>query len=492
MKRKTQNNVYLNPKQIQFLEAPQKDKTIIAGRGFGKTTLIGAECFLSLSHLPRSREFFCSSTFAQLLTKTLPPIIQFWESMGLKEHRSKSDPGHFVVGKKPPVEWETPYSQPRKFDNVISFYTGNCIELLSMDRPDLQRGGSYDRGHIDECALVEKDHIDKILLPSIRGNRHRFKSHMHQQLNRYSSMPWLLKGKYLLNYEDKAKQMPNDYYYLEATAYDNIDVLGEEGIERLKREMSYLIFEVEVMNQRIGRSQYGFYNKFDESVHCYRPSYKYDHDGERPVVVAMTDRNTLAAIDVSFDFSGYFKGVVCFQLVNNTEYMRASFHRKEDGNIDQVVDDMCIAMADQVNKHVNVYGEPRGHDKQATGPTIYERIRTRFIMNGWKCEVKVTAQKTEFHEIRYEYINDLLSEEDPRLPKLRINEVTCKDVIISMLNAEVTTAFKKVKKDEENRSFNQAHATHFTDMVDYFFVQKYYYKLHMGAGLPGRGSGRVN
>ena len=46
MKKKEQYQIiYLNPKQAEFLNARQKRKALIAGRGFGKTHVMGHHVF---------------------------------------------------------------------------------------------------------------------------------------------------------------------------------------------------------------------------------------------------------------------------------------------------------------------------------------------------------------------------------------------------------------------------------------------------------------
>jgi hypothetical protein len=112
------------------------------------------------------------------------------------------------------------------------------------------------------------------------------------------------------------------------------------------------------------------------------------------------------------------------------------------------------------------------------------------VKNGWGCVIKAPAKMSDLHSVRYELINEILQETNPLLPKLRINQITCKPVIISLQNAEVNDKFQKDKKDERNKSFNQVYATHFSDTLDYFFMQKYGNK-HLVRRLPGRGDSRM-
>jgi hypothetical protein len=492
---KKSNDVYLNEKQIAFLQARQKLKVLIAGRGFGKSRVIGHGHIQKIKYLPRSKGFLSSTTYAQILTKTLAPIEESWQSVGLKEYRSAADPGHYVIGRKPPSSFMTPWSAPKKYDNIITFWNGTTIELLSMDRPDLARGGSYDWGDVDESLLVAKEHIDRVLIPSLRGNSLRFKAEYRYllfQLNLFGSMPFKASGMYLLDYEQKAKEFPKEYFYLEGTAYDNIHVLTEEGIERMRKEMDPLIFAIEIMNKRSGRSSHAFYHAFNDDYHCYTPNYLYGHGESGITVIGSNDRDKTAVLETSWDFGGWFKCCTVYQEKNGVESMIGSFHRKEKDSVDAVVDDFCIEYADHKYKKVKIWGEPHGFDILSIGASNYDRIEARFKQNGWEAIICVTSAKSDFHEVRYEYINDILMETNPRLPKLRINQDKCKAVIISLNNADVTIDGKKDKKDERNKSFKQEHATHYTDTVDYYFVQKYKRRSDEGRHLPGRGSGRVS
>lgn len=486
---KKSKGVYINAKQQELLEAKQRDRTWVGGRGTGKSRCIGYDTVLKCTYLPRSRGFLSSTTYGQIFTKIFPPIESAWNAMGYKEHTGPSDPGHYVIGKLPPREWAKPYSQPRRYENIITFWNGFTVEMLSMDRPDLARGGSFDWGEIDECFLVDKEHIDKVLLPTIRGNKHHYLHWSHQQLTKYSSMPYTSKGRYLLDYEIKAKEDTKTYFYIESTAYDNIHVLGQDGIDHLKKELGPLIFDIEIMNKRSGKTSFAFYHAFDDDKHCYLPGYIYG-EGSRGIVTQGTnERDRTRIIDSSWDFSGWFKCCTVWQEKNRTEYLIDNFHRKEDDSIDKVVDDLCAAYADQAFKHIRIWGEPLGHNRETVGGTIYERLKDRFRKNGWHAEIKAPSAKSANHEVRYEFINEIFAETNHRYPRIRIN-VNAKPVVISLNSAEVDKYGKKNKSDEKNKSFPQEFATHYTDTVDYYFMQKYG-PTYSGLILPGHGVGRV-
>lgn len=481
--------IYLNAPQLKFIQARQRIKTSVWGRGSGKSTLIGVRTRQTLKDLPRGKIFFSSSTYAQILTKTMPAIEAMWQRFGLKEYISADDKGHYVVGKKPPKEFAQPYSPPRKFQNVITFFNGFTIEFLSMDRPDLARGGSYDGGDIDEAALVHREHFTKVLLPSVRGNTQYFTSALHQQVCLYTSMPWKTSGSWILDYEDKALSDPETYLYLEATALDNLRILGQDYIEILRKEMTPLEFAVEVMNERMNRIDGQFYTEFNDQVHCYTPAYNYS-EGERGITIdgPRQDYNPEQIIEVSMDFSGWFNGMLCIQPHQKEDRVFDLLFAKDDKKINHMIDEFCERYAAHRMKYVRVWGEPRGHDRQPNSDTLYDQIKARYNQNGWACEIKSKPIRTTAHAARHYFMNELLSERNTRIPRLRINQEKCKELIIAIQMTAVRPDFTKDKSKEKDRNFPQEHAPHFTDMLDYYFYEKYSGRSRAGGGMMTKGA----
>ena len=110
----------------------------------------------------------------------------------------------------------------------------------------------------------------------------------------------------------------------------------------------------------------------------------------------------------------------------------------------------------------------------------------RFKSRGWRTELRVNGGYTRKHAERHTWINEIMEEVNAALPKLRISEMNCKDLIIAVQLAEVGPDFSKNKSKEKDRSYPQEHATHYTDALDYYFVQKY---GHLMAGQGRGGSG---
>lgn len=475
------NTLYLNEKQKAFLTARQPTKVALMGRGTGKTAVIGPDTFQKARLMPRSKGFFASTTYNQILTKTLPEVEKLWQMCGLREWISPGEPGHYVVGRRPPKHFATPIVRPRKYQNIVTFFNGFTIEFLSTDRRDLIRGGSYDWGYIDEAALVAKKAWTEVLLPTIRGNVHRF-GHCwaHQQVAFLTSVPWKAKGQWILEFEQKAIEEPGSYAWIEGTAFDNIHILGERGLERLRREMTELEYRIEVMNERRIKIPDGFYQALDLNIHSYHPKYRYTEGPRGIAATGLTkEYDPGRPIDISFDFGGWF---TCFTLWQESAGPGGSRvercfdigYVKEDEKLNVLIDRFCKKYAEHKYKLLHIYGEPRGFDRNATGDNIYNQLVEQLNRRGWQAQIMIRAgYQAKEHAWRHQFINEVLEETRAGWPRVRINEEDARDLLFALQIAPITPDLKKDKSREKQRDFPQEHATHLTDTFDYFLTQKY-------------------
>lgn len=469
--------VYFNKKQLQYLSSNAKRRVFVGGRGSGKSFCCGASSYQKAQLFPGGKIFFAALTYNQILTKTLPAVEQLWNSLGLREHKSANEPGHYIVGRRPPDYFDRTIAPPRAYKNIITFFNGFTIELLSLDRMDLARGGSYDGGEIDEAALIPRERYSKILSPSVRGNSHIFKHPLHHSVGLYTSMPWKPSGYWVLEFEQKMQEQPDRYFYLESTAWDNVDVLGADAIRQMEEDMTYYEAQIELHNRRLIKVDSAFYNSFDPEIHGYTPKYIYD-EGERGIETkGPNDMHRNQLIDTTWDFGGWFSGCIAFQEKNNVEKALRSFYVKEDSNLYNLVKQFTTHFQNHLFKYVRVWGEPRGHDKRPDGGSIYDQLKDYLHKEGWTVEIMVKPERTPPHEFRYEIMNAILSETDPNMVKLRINQDYCKAPMISMQTTRVLGDYKKDKSAEKNRDFPQEQAPHFTDMIDYYFMQKHGFKF---------------
>lgn len=479
MKTNKKRRVYFNPKQIAFVTAPQRVKTAVAGRGFGKSTLISLILYFLLQAMPGGKIFFSSTTIEQIKNSTLPPVIEKLAQMGIHEGK------HFVVGKNPwndpKTAWfKRPISPVKKFENVITFWNGFTVVMLSAAKPNSQRGGSYDAGIVDEAAFVKRAFWEKVLLKMIRGNLYRFNTPLHHSIYVLTSQPRTSEGMWVMEMENMALADPEHYLFMWASARDNEVVLGKEWFKTQKATSSHLDYLIEVENVRLKKLPNGFYHRLNEKKHTYLAPKNH--------LNTWADVRPDQLLEASFDFSGKFNCASIWQEQDFVERCIRQAHVKDNGKIKKLVDDICKEFKHHEFKYIRLWGEPRGRDRNPIDEDdIFTIIRKRFEFNGWAAEIMVPeGVRTKTHKERFSFIETIMDEEDDRLPKVRFNSEGCENVLTSMQGTDIRPDYTKDKSSEKDPNFPQENAPHYGDTVDYYLYYKHYWRtLDIVNGRPG-------
>jgi hypothetical protein len=479
MRKKWKNSVavYVTPSQQAILQAVAKLIVAIMGRGSGKTSAGGLFAYQNIYYMPRSKGFILGLTYKQILNNFLPPMIELWEKLGLREDV------HFVIGKTPPPSFKRAYNRPKLYENVISFANGTCIVLISMDRKDVARGGSYDWGIFDEAVLLNKERHDKEIIPMMRGNEGRYPEHLHKRLLYLSSQAWLPSGNWVPNMRHLVdEEKPEGVFYIESTAAENAAVGGQAYIDRMKEALPIMTFNVEILNMLVEQVPDCFYESFSEA-NLYSDSYAYDF-ADRLLNFSTKDKDYDPAkmLAFSFDFGGSICCATVHQDDGKADRTINAFYRKRDLSTPQdkslvtlLVDDL-IAQYKGHGNLIEIWGDRNGNNRQANSAmTIYEEIMGMLRAAGFHCVLKVQPGELDMAHITKHYVvNRLLANVDKHVPKVLINQNTCKALIISIQTAPVTMDMKKDKRSESHKSGTpQEHATHLSDCFDNYYAKKY-------------------
>jgi hypothetical protein len=477
-----------------------------AGRGTGKSHVIGFSAYEKVRFMPRSLGLMTASTVKQFKEKTMSVIQMAWTSLGLE------DGIDYVTFKKKPEHWPAPYAMPKDSENVIWFANGTAIQVVGSTQYDAARGGSYDWVEADEIGFFPENFYDDIIIPSLRGNMGRFhikiadfvsetgrsldyirdmltdqyyrkgigldftiENPLHHQVCLYTSPPRKTKHMWIYKFKELAEN-DKDFYWLEANAYDNIEAFGERNLRMAKKQMSKRSFEIEMEGKEQAVAELLYYFAFEEKIHGYQIASNIVSRGDE-LFTTPGAYNTHDILNVSLDFSGWFNGMLVIQALKLKEYIIDSLHVKIESNIDGLIDLFCSKYEMHRNKYVRIYGEPRGHDRRPEGMTLYEQIVRRFRLQGWRCEVLVKNAMSDEHKVRHQIMNEILQETNAAFPILRFNKVDAKDVIKAIKMTEINPDFKKNKSNEKDRVFKQEHAPHYTDALDYYVFQKHSFRF---------------
>lgn len=475
---------YLNPIAQLYLIAKQLVKVLIAGRGFGKSFINGIVIITKVATLPRSRGIFLGLTYTQILSNTLMPMKAAWEWFGYYENI------HYVIGKRPPSHFKKPYQSPDRYQNVITFWNGTTVILGSFDRPQLLRGGSNDWVIVDEALLINHEKYTQIVTPSLRGSHPIFKGKPgHKSENFTSSMPYGNMGAWLLEYQERSRQNPKDYYYIEGTSWHNRVVLGDDTLRRWKRDMPTIQYLIEVMNKRIKQFGSLFYPAIQDK-HFYSDSYQYDYidsliDKEGFDLAGKRDSrwdkdcDPKKALNLSFDF-GAFNSLTIDQEIKDrnqvTEVRFTNFmYVSHPDIIDDLVDNFDGYYKYHENKVLYLWGDKSGNKREANSKlTYFQQIQKRLESKPKRWRVIRKDIGDIDHLERHRFINIILREEDPRLPRIRINQNNCKDLRIALESAGMKVTGKKDKSSENPKSgVKPEQSTHGTDAFDYRLYHAY-------------------
>lgn len=472
------NIAYVFPKQRIFLQSQSKRKTLIAGRAFGKTYILLLCIGYVAKLLPRAKFFLSGLTFKQILDIVLADANDAWTRLGWFEYNEKINPfGNFVLFREPPANWPRPYKPPKSWDRCITFNSGFCLQLLSFERPDSNRGHNFDGGFIDESALFKEDWVVKILMATLyRANSWRFRDHfLHNAFYDFTSNPWSVAGQWVYKTEDLMKANPQHYLFLEGTAYDN-PTLHPQYVKNLEESLPPLVFRVEVLNERLAKLPNSYYPSFDYEKHCPYQTFDYDKNEDGIWVPTSSDYDPTKAIEVSFDFNASICSATISQDYKRTLKISNNFFSKvADENL-TLVETLCRRITQHYSGHtrreVFFYGDAYGGSKSAGAKqTFFTQAEQMFRNAGWKVVLRV-IKFNPAHEVKFALIDKILAESDTRYPAVRINQNTCKALIISIQNSPILPNFIK-DKSSERTSIQQEYATHLSDCLDYLLYAKY-------------------
>lgn len=463
--------LFYHDKALSFLDMAVKVKVFKGGRGSGKTRCIPEDILDRAEALPKARIFLCSTTFSSIDDNIMPDIREVFKLHGLMEGED------YVVDKKPPEHFEKPYKRIEDPRNSIHLFNGFAIQKVSFGRNIKKyRGRSFDGGIIDEALNLDGWAVENILIPTLRGFDYWDENEYWKMLSVYSSHPRTPEGGWFLKYQKLAESYPELYGWVEATAFDNLAVVGETYIEDQRAILSYIDFNIEILNKGNTKDLPSlFYYQHDEHKHHYQKANLEDVDTNEPLAISIDFGGRYSCITVS-QANGIEERIVYEFDTNNL-----SEEEKQSGKVKKVPDiinDFLEVFRGHACKEVELWGEKAGLDRQEMDErNLFEQIKDQIEEAGWIAEIMADYEHGAMHKTRWLFMNDCFEEQVEDYPIIRINAATCPNLIISLGLTQINDDFKKNKAAERNESFNQSHAPHLTDTLDYKLFGKYFYLL---------------
>ena len=517
---KNDKSVYFNTPQRLTQLIGANTTVIVAGRRTGKTDSIASPFVLrNMQRMPGSTGGIVVPTFKHGLTNTLPGLFAAWKRWGFINGI------HYVVGRRPPKSFAKPIIEPSDYEHVISFYNGSCAIIISQDRPGSSNSLTLSWILVDEAKFVDYERLKDETLPANGGIKSYFGHHScNHSMMILSDMPQTQKGSWFLHYEDKMdkeliatiegtvyeiwrtkeriralnakgvavppylksylrrldtnlnKMRSVAVYYKEYSSIENLQLLGENYIKQMKRDLTPKTFQTSILCQRIGIAKDGFYSsmkeshKYNASDFAYLDSLGYDFNPNLLDCRADADVNPHAPICIGMDYNANINWIVAGQPNGRRLNIIKSFYVKFERKIPALIEEFCRYYANHQNKTVVYYYDTTalGANYAVNEQDFHWVVCHEFERHGWQVE-DVYLGNPMRHDEKYLLINQGFAGKQRLMPFF--NRQNNDDLILAVQSAGVTrgrNGFRKDKGGEKLAETEEDLLQHRTDGTDAF------------------------
>jgi len=496
--------VYLNNAQRYLFHMGVNSETIIAARRFGKSDgIIAPRILRNVQHMPRSAGAFYAATFQQALTRTIPAATAALSRWGYEHEK------HFWIGRKAPdkMGFDKPYIKPHNWEHVIHFYNGSILHLLSQDVKFSANSLTLDYLVMDEARSVKKEKLYNEVIPAISGVFGHYKDiPWHKGITMVSDMPQGKEGEWLLQRkantdveliqtieqtlafiqdlkERKSTAAKNELFaqrkllnlmrrkahiYKEFDAIENIEILGEEYIAQMKRELTPLIFQTSILNMRITKLPNGFYANLNPEDHYYDAfdngylnnlrtgNESFDLDRFQLLnCMQDADIDQRYPLIIALDYNANINWIVTGQRVNNELRTIKSMFVKNQDKLRKLMENWADYYAPIKNKRVVYYYDSTAMDR-AYADELTECFKDIVIntltSKGWYVTDRYIGKPIK-HHLKHQYIDDALT--GRKFFTVRFNRSNNEFLIPAMEATGIRIGTNGFQKDKSQEKLNE-------------------------------------
>ncbi len=512
------NRVYFNRAQMEAMAVGAHEEYIIGGRGLGKSEGFDARNLLrNAQAMPRSTGALLSPSYSKLKTQTFPAIANALARWGYIMGT------HYVVGVQPPrdLHYAPPRYRPQKAENVIQFYNGTVVQMVSFDRAMSANSMSLDWVIGPEAKFLPYDRLRDELIPAIRGGRQFYGACPWHGGQCYSTdMPTGARGRWIL---DKAKDMDEDKIlyikllyldYMEAvrqwgrahgetaarrarldaarreavffavyTALDNLEVLGEEWFRAQRRNLREGVFNSSIMSREGTEIASRWYAALEEDTHCYRAestgfaeAAPFGLEGNRRDCRWDGDLAPGVPLLIALDYNTAISTMVVGQRIGDELRTLKSLFVKNPSKLRDLIGAFGRYYRYHSARDVYFYYDHTAvWTSSVTNESQAEAVMGFLREEGFNPVGQYLGQ-AEKHASKFAHINAALGGMG-EYPRLRFNEENCETLIAAMLRAQLKKGApgggaknKSNEKTPDTPENPDELKTHITDAWDTLFM----------------------
>ncbi len=497
-------------------------EVFVASRGFGKSYGVFAE---RVSHnvfaMPLSLTGLMTPNYKSFFTKFVIPFKAGLKALGYEPGRD------YVIGDEGPASWPRPHNSPEDWGYGMHWRCGSGTVFIGQDGKGAGNGYNLDAIHVDEAKLINGPKFEDETVPTLRGNKNHYGHQSeHHSVFICSDRPVTQSEKWFYSYrnqvtpkmeegvrlimqlqmlkmemEEKIEsgalasssvatytseinsidaQMnsirKNIIYYHEASILDNIDVIGLDKLKGMAKSMSNLKFRTAILNEEIDHVEGGFYQDFDDNIHCYdpqltswttangyddarlsTPSSRHDHeiDTDLPLHIAMDYGGNINCMAIAQEFADTIR-------IDNGLY---AIH--PELTVD-VVNAFTTYYQEQRCKQVYYYYDHTANQGSGFSRFHYSELVMNTLREAEWSVVPIWIGQTPPAHLRYEMFSKLLRQHQS--PPVQWNRENCSELITSIRMCQIREGKKGLEK---NKSMEgkvpieyEVQQPHFSDACD--------------------------
>jgi hypothetical protein len=518
----------------------------IGGRGSTKTTAFLAERLQEMVYdMPGAPVALVADTYVNLQKNVLPTLQEGLRMLGWEEDI------HYRIEKPPFDHWDKPFNIISNYKHTIVFFNGFNLTLISLDRPSSAAGRSYVAILGDEVKFFREDKIAK-LTKAVRGYKVRYgDSPFYRSQTFTTDMPnpnligeydWVLKHRsrmdiqlilrilkvafiynevkkeYVLAKDGKnRKEIANvkrkldrwdkrwrkvrkkSVFFWVASSFINADILGVDyfseefaaGLDDVRQAILSLKPSLSAGNRFY--SNLAAKHFYQDGADTYWSEAFGIRDQEDCRILSKLNRKK--AIDMGVDFGNMNSMLVAQDGKVKREYnVLKEFYTIPPSSIRELADDFLEYFEPHEHKVINLYYDRAGNNYQKTGQDLATKLKKAIEKDnngkrtGWKVILRSIGQGNIHSNSEYNFMIDLLSEVNPLLPKVNIDQFNCRCLKSSIELAPTKVSNrggrKLVVKDKRSEGM-PVHklpllSTNFSDAFKYLMCRKNWMKLSKG------------
>jgi hypothetical protein len=484
---------YVSDPQKAILLSTASINLFLAGLGSGKSHLNGIISYQLIRMFPDATGFVGANFYDQLNTSTLFRIREYWRSIGVSEYDKDSNPyGQYVIGKRPPVHYNTRTHNFKSYDNIISFVNGAVIFVGSMDNAKSHEGKELSFAFLDETKDTEESDVKEIIVGRLRKKGiYMVDGHLSttgtdkQQFNPLfittspGKTPWISEwfdleshvseiSEKIYSKTDFFQKRIGDKFVTISSTWHNVRNVGENYINNILANNTEERGRALVYGSPFAVSGGEFYSSFNRLHHV--GVFKYD-----PSI----------ALHITFDQNSVPYNTAIVRQVKKLDDLWMDIAIKEiclenPRNSTEEVCDEIIRLFPKHDAGLFYYGDASGHNRTTMNKDFkhhYEIIafKLRRYLNNSSDRTMISNPSLVK---RRDFMNKIFEE---KLPVRNCMDESCKNLIADYMYVKQdkdNTKVKKIIKDKETGDSYQKWG-HCSDADDYHFVElfKNYYEI---------------